>query len=236
MSVILEFCSLIIPVEVVETYYPGGLKKYKVDHEYTFQSKNYNDWFDDDLVREGSMDSDFDDMIQFWENLGVKTNKNDKTWKHPCLVAFTDPEFCKRLVFYDSPMSASLKKTSDKLSTSRRQKMAFSLNPSDKTFTELQTGKYPWWDNLKKNKNISIQVRKGNTIDIYYNGGAILSGLKYDEKQKGFAANIHPKYIPLQDDSHYQSLILDEGGTKFTGKIDPLALSQFGSNVNKLRL
>jgi ribonuclease J len=108
MPVILEFYSLIIPVEVVRRYYPGGLKKYKQDNEYTFRSENYNEWFDDNLIREGSMDSDFDDMINFWESLGVKTNKDDNTWKHPCIVAFTDPAFCKRLVFHDSPMSVSL--------------------------------------------------------------------------------------------------------------------------------
>ena len=68
--------------------------------------------------------------------------------------------------------------------------MAFSLNPSDKTFIELQTGKYPWWENLKKNKNLSIQIRKGNTIDVYYNGGAILGELKYKEQEKAFGAKI----------------------------------------------
>jgi hypothetical protein len=108
-------------MDVIQDYYPGGFIKYKSDHSEVFVTENVNIWFDDDLVREGSMGSDFDDMIQFWENLGVKTNKRDKTWKHPCVVASTDPDFCKRLVFHDSPMSASLKKTSNKSSSSHSQ-------------------------------------------------------------------------------------------------------------------
>jgi hypothetical protein len=119
MSVDLEFCSLIIPIDVIKHYYPGGLKKYKSDNSHIFVPENYNIWFDDDLVREGSMGSDFDDMIQFWEKLGVKTNKNDKAWKHPCIVAFTDSEFCKRLVFHDSPLAVLLKKKLEKLNDAR---------------------------------------------------------------------------------------------------------------------
>jgi hypothetical protein len=101
------------------------------------------------------------------------------------------------------------------------------FNPNDKTFVELRSGKYPWWDNLKKNGEISIQIRKGNTLDVYYNGGAILKDLRYNDRQGVFAAHIHPKYIPLEDESRYQSLALSAGGVKFTGKIDISAFSQF---------
>jgi hypothetical protein len=101
------------------------------------------------------------------------------------------------------------------------------FNPDDKTFVELRSGKYPWWDNLKKNEKISIQIRKGNTLDVYYNSGAILKDLRYDDRQGVFAAHIHPKYIPLEDESRYQSLALSSEGVKFTGKIDISALSQF---------
>jgi ribonuclease J len=115
MSVLLEFSSLIIPIDVVKKYYPGGLRKYKQDYKHRFTKENYgkpNEWFDENLIREGSMGQDFDDIINFWESLGVKTNKDDKTWDHPCVVAFTDPAFCRRLVFHDSPMSVSLAETS----------------------------------------------------------------------------------------------------------------------------
>jgi len=96
------------------------------------------------------------------------------------------------------------------------------LNPEANTFTELKNKKYPWWDNLKKNKDISIQIRKDNTIDVYYNGGAILRGLKYDEQKKVFKAEIHPKYIPLKDENNYKSLTLSSNGVEFTGEIAKL--------------
>ena len=101
------------------------------------------------------------------------------------------------------------------------------LNPSNKTFVELKSEKYPWWDNLKKNKDISIQVRKDNTIDVYYNGGAILSSLKYDVKKKEFKACIHPKYIPLEDEAKYNSLSLTSSGVKFPKEIKVMDFSQF---------
>jgi hypothetical protein len=101
MSVMLEFCSLIIPVEVIQKYYPGGYKQYKKENSRFFD----NGWFDDNLVREGSMGQDFDGMIERWEKLGVKTNKNDPNWDHPCVVAYSDPAILKRLVFHQSSVS-----------------------------------------------------------------------------------------------------------------------------------
>ncbi|MCL1932074.1 MAG: DUF4263 domain-containing protein [Treponema sp.] len=101
------------------------------------------------------------------------------------------------------------------------------LDPSNKTFDELKTGKYPWWENLKKNEKISIQIRQGNTIDVYYNGGAILSQLRYDVSKKIFAAQIHPKYIPLENDARYQSLSLTQNGVEFPKQIKTMDFSQF---------
>ena len=101
------------------------------------------------------------------------------------------------------------------------------LDPSDETFKVLKTGNYPWWDILKKNENISIQIRKDNTIDIYYNGGAILSNLKYDVRKKEFTAQIHSKFIPLENESEYQSLSLSLNGVKFSKEIKTMDFSQF---------
>jgi hypothetical protein len=101
------------------------------------------------------------------------------------------------------------------------------LNPSDKTFVELKSGKYPWWDNLKKNENIFIQVRQSNNIDVYYNGGAILSQLQYADRKKMFIAQIHHKYIPLENKAIYQSLSLTPNGVEFPKEIKTMDLSQF---------
>jgi len=110
--------------------------------------------------------------------------------------------------------------------------MAFTLNPSDKTFIELQTGKYSWWENLKENENISIQIRKNNKIDVYYKGGAILGNLVY--KKKAFSARIHNKYIPLKNDKGYKSLILNNNDVKLASKFEPIGFSNFESEKLKL--
>jgi len=112
--------------------------------------------------------------------------------------------------------------------------MVFSLNPSDKTFVELQIGNYPWWNNLKDNNNISIQIRKNNKIDVYYNGGAILGELVYNDQKKAFSARIHNKYIPLKKDNGYKSLTLNNNDVKITSSFEPMGFSNFESEKLKL--
>lgn len=107
------------------------------------------------------------------------------------------------------------------------------LNAAKDTFVELQKGIYPWWDNLKANKDISIQIRKENTIDVYFNGGTLLQTLKYNAREKGFTAKIHPKYIPLANEKTYQSLLLSANGIEFTGKVEPMGFSQLDAKPLK---
>jgi hypothetical protein len=89
------------------------------------------------------------------------------------------------------------------------------LEPKDATFNELMNGNYPWWENLKKDEDISIQIRKENYIDVYYNGGAILKKLKYNKTDKTFYAEIHIEYIPLKKEKDYIGLTLNEKGVNF---------------------
>lgn len=107
------------------------------------------------------------------------------------------------------------------------------LDVAKDTFVELQKGIYPWWDNLKANKDISIQIRKENTIDVYFNGGALLRNLKYNAREKSFTAEIHPKYIPLANEKTYQSLSLSANGIGFTGKVEPMGFSQLDAKPLK---
>jgi len=109
----------------------------------------------------------------------------------------------------------------------------YNLDVNNDTFEKLRNEDYLWWENLKKNKNISIQIRKDNTLDVYYNGGAILSDLKYIKNKNTFTAKIHPKYIPLEDDKNTQSLKLCSSGVEFTGKIDKMALNNFDDKTIK---
>ena len=107
------------------------------------------------------------------------------------------------------------------------------LDPKAPTFTELKTGKYPWWDNLKNNEDVSIQIRKDNTIDVYYRGGAILDGLMYMKKNEVFTASIHSKYIPLKDDDKQKRLQLSSKGVEFTEKIDTMEFAQLDDTTIK---
>jgi hypothetical protein len=107
------------------------------------------------------------------------------------------------------------------------------LNPNEETFTTLRAERFPWWENLRENKDVCIQIRKENKIDVYYNGGAILKDLKYDSEQECFTAAIHPKYLPFKDANAYQFLALNSAGIKFVGKIDFDSLSQLGSKELK---
>jgi len=83
MAIMLEFMSLIIPIENIDKVYEGGFKEY-------LKSERHNStamaWYDKHLYRKGwGGDSQLiDDEIQFWEDLGltpaIKTSRGKK-WK-----------------------------------------------------------------------------------------------------------------------------------------------------------
>lgn len=56
-----------------------------------------------------------------------------------------------------------------------------------------------WWINLKTDSDLYIDIRKGNHLNIYHNGGSIMK-LEWAGEYK---AKIHFEYIPLQKDNDY---------------------------------
>ncbi|HSV77525.1 MAG TPA: TIGR02452 family protein [Bacteroidales bacterium] len=89
MAVELEFISLIIPIEKIEKYYPGGFKKYKSDNT---QSIGRRIWYDNYVVRDGAMSPmDIEYLVKQWEGFGlvaiIEENGN-KQWKDLCVVDF----------------------------------------------------------------------------------------------------------------------------------------------------
>ena len=40
------------------------------------------------------------------------------------------------------------------------------LNPNNQLFKQLASTPPKWWENLKKDKEIYIDVRKGNNLDV----------------------------------------------------------------------
>lgn len=67
------------------------------------------------------------------------------------------------------------------------------LNPKDKTFNQIATLPPAWWNQLISDKEVYVEIRKDNTIDFYYNGAAIITGLTY--KGNCYKGYIHYKYL-----------------------------------------
>lgn len=67
------------------------------------------------------------------------------------------------------------------------------LDTDNSLFVKLEMDKPSWWQNLISDPKIYIEVRKDNSIDIYYNGGNIITGLKFNNKK--LSGQIHYKYL-----------------------------------------
>jgi hypothetical protein len=75
------------------------------------------------------------------------------------------------------------------------------LNPDHGLFKQLEKNPPDWWVNLKSDRDLYIDIRKGNSINVYYNGGSLMR-LKWDN---GYKAEIHHEYIPLERKKAYVS-------------------------------
>jgi len=100
-------------------------------------------------------------------------------------------------------------------------------NLNAEIFNVLSTDPPKWWVNIKDDEDLTIQVRKDNTIDVYYNGGGLLSGLKYINGQ--FTAKIHHKFIPLRSGRDYVNLKAEAGPDKEMLIADPLMPISLGT-------
>jgi len=65
------------------------------------------------------------------------------------------------------------------------------LDEKSKIFEELINTKPLWWKTLLADKELYIDVRKDNYINVYYYGGSVAK-ISY---KKGFVAEIHQKYL-----------------------------------------
>jgi hypothetical protein len=99
------------------------------------------------------------------------------------------------------------------------------LNPTAKIFKELKKGNFKWWDAIRNDKKLSVQIRKDNTIDVYYRGRCILGGITVTDGI--ITAKIHPKYIPFSDNKTPRKLILNADGMDFKQGQD-MSLLSFG--------
>jgi len=68
------------------------------------------------------------------------------------------------------------------------------LNPNAPLFAELKSGKYAWWEKVKANQDLYIEIRKDNNINVYYQGGSVIR-LHYCSRHKKVQAFTHRKYL-----------------------------------------
>lgn len=89
----------------------------------------------------------------------------------------------------------------------------FSAISENATIFEILKSNPPsWWTALLRNKDIYVEVRKDNYINMYYEGGCIAK-VRYCSKHKKVQAIAHEKYIGIKDGTKYRN-IADELDTK----------------------
>ena len=70
MAIHLEMINLIIPIQRIETYYPGGWDGFHAEHH---DAIGWQIWHDDHLCREGAMNPmDLEIRLDHWNALGLR--------------------------------------------------------------------------------------------------------------------------------------------------------------------
>ena len=71
------------------------------------------------------------------------------------------------------------------------------LNEGHELFKLLKNDPPSWWKDVKEDKDLYVDIRKMNLIEIYYKGGR---AAKLELKRGGLAVTAHPKYIGKGND------------------------------------
>lgn len=77
------------------------------------------------------------------------------------------------------------------------------LNPNAPLFSELKSGKYTWWENIKKKTDLYIEIRKDNYINVYFEGGNVAK-LEYRSKDNTIQTSTHSKYLHGNGDDYVE--------------------------------
>ena len=89
------------------------------------------------------------------------------------------------------------------------------LDNKHKLYEILQGSKAPeWWPELKKDVELYIEVRKGNILDVYYQGGR-MAEIKYNNSTQNIIVTAHPKYLghDKKEDKNYYKKSINKDGT-----------------------
>lgn len=77
------------------------------------------------------------------------------------------------------------------------------LNPNAPLFFELKSGNYSWWENIKKDRRLYIEIRKDNYINVYFEGGNVAK-LEYRSKDNTIQTSTHSKYLHGNGDDYVE--------------------------------
>ena len=75
------------------------------------------------------------------------------------------------------------------------------LNEKDVLFQELKKNPPQWWNYVKSDKELYIEIRKYNIVEVYYQGG-LVAKIEWDKRNKCITAKCHPKYIGGEDQTN----------------------------------
>ncbi len=98
------------------------------------------------------------------------------------------------------------------------------LDRENELFKRLTTEKPDWWEFLVSQKDLYIDIRKDNYIDVYYHGGNIIRELRFDGEE--YSGSINSKYL-LPQASEY---------IKYGKDIKEISLELGFSGLNKDKL
>ncbi len=111
------------------------------------------------------------------------------------------------------------------------------LDTNHHLFKKLAKSPPRWWSNLKSDKDLSIQIRKDNSIDVYFNGGSLITGLQLNGKV--FSGNIHKQYVPIAG-KDYVKYFFDNNLVEFPSveitKIDGFSASAIRKVKDRIKL
>ncbi len=99
------------------------------------------------------------------------------------------------------------------------------LDVNNQLFKKLASDPPKWWNNLVNDKDVIIQIRKNNYIDVYFNGGVIVRNLTFDGKS--FKGETHCKYIPLTGAKQNYVPFVFKNDSIECGEVKPIQLKCF---------
>ncbi len=100
--------------------------------------------------------------------------------------------------------------------------MEIKLKTDHPLFRRLKDDPPLWWENLKSDSELYIDIRKNNNLNIYHNGGSIMKL----EGDKGYKAQIHIEYIPLNKPNSYLPFEFHNGNI-FLNELKTIEIDNF---------